>query len=47
MIFSKTEDAHLKSDVSNEQEHAVGTTGHGLEECDTCIESDSVNSGGE
>ncbi|THD18534.1 Segment polarity protein dishevelled DVL-3 [Fasciola hepatica] len=30
----------------SEQEHAVGTTGHGLEDCDTCAESDSVYSGG-
>ncbi|CAL8092199.1 unnamed protein product [Calicophoron daubneyi] len=29
----------------SEQEHAVGTTGHNLEECDTCAESDSVYSG--
>ncbi|TPP59895.1 Segment polarity protein dishevelled DVL-3 [Fasciola gigantica] len=29
----------------SEQEHAVGTTGHGLEDCDTCAESDSVYSG--
>ncbi|VDP89539.1 unnamed protein product [Echinostoma caproni] len=30
----------------SEQEHAVGTTGHSLEDCDTCAESDSVYSGG-
>ncbi|KAA3679333.1 segment polarity protein dishevelled [Paragonimus westermani] len=38
----------LKSTVEppSEQEHAVGTTGHGLEDCDTCVETDSVYSGG-
>ncbi|KAF6778274.1 hypothetical protein AHF37_02211 [Paragonimus kellicotti] len=37
----------LKSAVEppSEQEHAVGTTGHGLEDCDTCVETDSVYSG--
>ncbi|KAF8565876.1 hypothetical protein P879_08968 [Paragonimus westermani] len=37
----------LKSTVEppSEQEHAVGTTGHGLEDCDTCVETDSVYSG--
>ncbi|KER29944.1 hypothetical protein T265_03534 [Opisthorchis viverrini] len=29
----------------SEQEHAVGTTGHSLEDCDTCAETDSVYSG--
>ncbi|CAH8445293.1 unnamed protein product [Schistosoma rodhaini] len=34
-----------KNEIPSEQEHAIGTTGHGLEECDTCVETDSVYSG--
>ncbi|XP_018647946.1 putative dishevelled [Schistosoma mansoni] len=34
-----------KNEIPSEQEQAIGTTGHGLEECDTCVETDSVYSG--
>ncbi|CAH8458088.1 unnamed protein product [Schistosoma turkestanicum] len=46
--FNKTpENIHgaSKNEIPSEQEHAIGTTGHGLEECDTCVETDSVYSG--
>nr|CAH8829549.1 unnamed protein product [Trichobilharzia regenti] len=46
--FNKNSDnAHgaSKTEIPSEQEHAIGTTGHGLEECDTCVETDSVYSG--
>ncbi|VDP40353.1 unnamed protein product [Schistosoma margrebowiei] len=47
--FNKTPDnihSASKNEIPSEQEHAIGTTGHGLEECDTCVETDSVYSGG-
>ncbi|KAH8854394.1 putative Dishevelled segment polarity protein DVL-3 [Schistosoma japonicum] len=46
--FNKTsENIHSasKNEIPSEQEHAIGTTGHALEECDTCVETDSVYSG--
>ncbi|CAH8442773.1 unnamed protein product [Schistosoma mattheei] len=46
--FNKTPDnihSASKNEIPSEQEHAIGTTGHGLEECDTCVETDSVYSG--
>ncbi|CAH8488604.1 unnamed protein product [Schistosoma rodhaini] len=46
--FNKASDnihSASKNEIPSEQEHAIGTTGHGLEECDTCVETDSVYSG--